>query len=157
MKWAGTAILAAALAGCTQHWDKPGAGPFEFESTLSGCEARAFAQFPPVMDHVQTSAGYTTPSTMNCSGFGYDITCNGTGGQYVPPRYITLDVNQNLRRRGVDACLLENGWRRAEKRSAPVETPRRPFAAPPPGPQSQPADVQCSGNTFWNGYGCTSR
>ena len=25
------------------------------------------------------------------------------------------------------------------------------------GPQSQPTDVQCPGNTFWNGYGCTSQ
>ena len=34
--------------------------------------------------------------------------------------------------------------------------PARPSHWTPPSPIPQPADVQCPGQTFWNGYGCTT-
>ncbi len=50
-----------------------------------------------------------------------------------------------------ERCMQAKGYRKVRESYSPAET------YTPPSPQPQPSDVQCPGNTFWNGYGCTAR
>lgn len=109
------------LAGCAQRWAKPGGTPEEFRATEAQCQARAFSQFPPVMDRVQTSPGYTTPLQTSCYPSGYAVQCLTTGGQYMPPTFMSIDRNDSVRARGVQGCLLEQGWRPVDREGRPQQ------------------------------------
>src|SRR6202034_466052 len=56
------------------------------------------------------TSGYTTPMQTTCTGGGYTVNCFTTGGQYVPPAYMTTDLNQSGRSSAVRACLFAAGW-----------------------------------------------
>lgn len=101
---AGCAL--AALAGCAQYWDKPGATEAELRAADSACAARATMRFPPMLQVVQTGGGYTMPA-QGCSG---GRNCHGRRAQWVPPTYSTVDRNQRLRETEADQCLMEAGW-----------------------------------------------
>ena len=108
------AVIASALVtltGCAERWEKPGATEYEFNAMKAACSSRAAARFPPMMRQVQLTNGYTTPITTNCSGYGYSVTCNTTGGQYVPPVIISVDDNNGVRSQDTRSCFFENGWR----------------------------------------------
>jgi hypothetical protein len=111
MGWSRFVCAAAlALSGCAQKWEKPGATPEEFDAMKSACQTQSFAQFPPMPRNVQLTAGYVTPVTTTCNGFGYTATCYSTGGQYVAPVVITVDDNQNARNQATRSCFYQNGW-----------------------------------------------
>jgi hypothetical protein len=59
-RWSAIAATLTSVA-CTQYWAKPGGTAAEFEGTKAACESQAYAQFPPIMQQVMVSAGYTTP------------------------------------------------------------------------------------------------
>lgn len=120
------AVLAstALMAGCVEKWDKPGATEAEFLQTKADCQGKAHSQYPPMMRQVQLTAGYTTPVTFNCYGYGYSQTCSQSGGQYVPPQMTTVDDNEFPRVFAVRECLRANGW-------SPVKDDA-PAASPPP-------------------------
>ena len=82
----------AALAGCAQYWDKPGATEAELRAADSACAVRASTRFPPMLHVVQTGGGYTMPA-QGCSG---GRNCHGRRAQWVPPTYSTVDRNQRL-------------------------------------------------------------
>lgn len=103
-------LAAIALAGCTQYWAKPGGTQVEFEATKAACQAQAYTQFPPVPQQVMITTGYTTPLQTSCNGLGFAVNCFTTGGQYVPPAYITVDQNNAARNSGFRACLFAAGW-----------------------------------------------
>jgi len=105
-------ILAAiALSGCSpQIWAKPGGTSVEFEGTKAACNAQSYAQFPPMPQQIMIMGGYTTPVQTSCSGAGYTVNCYSTGGNYVPPAYVTVDQNQNARSSGFRSCLMTAGW-----------------------------------------------
>jgi hypothetical protein len=63
-----------------------------------------------MMQQVQLTSGYTTPVQTNCSSFGYTVNCFTTGGQYVPPASIPIDMNQSARNSAVRSCLFSAGW-----------------------------------------------
>ena len=56
-----------------------------------------------------------------------------------------------------ERCMQAKGYRKVRESDLANEscTPARTCTSP--SPQPQPADVQCPGNAFWNGYGCTAR
>ena len=99
------------LTACTQYWAKPGGTEGEFEATKSACHAQSYAQFPPVYQQVQITSGYVTPIQTSCSGYGYGANCFTTGGQYIPPAFTTVDLNETGRNNGFRSCLFTAGWR----------------------------------------------
>jgi hypothetical protein len=109
-----TLVLALAImpliAACATKWEKPGATEAEFEATKSACQSRSYSQFPPMPEQVLIMAGYTTPMQTQCSGAGYYSNCYTTGGQYIPPSYMTVDNNQAPRNSANRSCFFEHGW-----------------------------------------------
>jgi hypothetical protein len=99
------------LVACTQYWAKPGGTDAEFEATKAACQAQASSQFPPIPQQTMLTAGYTTPVQTTCTGGGFTVNCFSTGGQYVPPVYLTTDLNETGRSSAFRACLFANGWR----------------------------------------------
>jgi hypothetical protein len=113
----GSILLACAcLAGCTQYWAKPGGTKAEFEGTKAACEGRAYSQFPPMMQQVQLTSGYTTPLQSICTPIGYSVSCYTTGGQYVPPAFMNIDQNETGRTAALRSCLYQAGWQPAKDR-----------------------------------------
>jgi hypothetical protein len=104
-------ICAALLtASCATKWTKPGATEAEFEGTKAACAGKAYSQFPPAPQQLLIMAGYMTPLQTQCFGSGYSMNCNTTGGQYIPPSYMTVDNNQSARNASVRGCFFEHGW-----------------------------------------------
>jgi hypothetical protein len=114
----GATLIAAA---CTQYWAKPGGTGTEFEATKSACEVQAYSQFPPVMQQVMLTSGYTTPIQTSCSGTGYAVNCLTTGGQYMPPVYMPVDQNQAGRNSAARSCLFAAGWRPVKNKAEAEE------------------------------------
>ncbi len=110
-------VCLAFLAGCATKWEKPGATADEFDAMKSACKSRGYAQVPPAMQQVQVSTGYYIPIQTSCSGYGYTTSCYQTGGQFIPPEFITIDANDNARSELVKSCFYENGWHPAKKGS----------------------------------------
>jgi len=105
------------LTACTQYWAKPGGTSAEFEATKAACTTQAYGQLPPIMQQVQISGGYTTPMQTSCSGFGNSVNCFTTGGQYIPPASVPIDVNQGARNSAVRSCLMMAGWQPVKDRA----------------------------------------
>lgn len=128
------------LGGCTQYWAKPGGTPAEFEATKAACQGRAFSQFPPVLQQIQLTAGYVTPVHTNCVPIGYSVSCTSTGGQYVPPAYMTVDQNQSGRGAAFRSCLYQAGWQpvkdKAEAEAVTNSMPMQPSLPMAPGPDT---------------------
>jgi hypothetical protein len=112
--------LTIGTTGCTQYWAKPGGTQLEFEATKSACQTQAFAQFPAMPQQVMLTTGYITPVQTSCAGSGYAVNCFSTGGQYVPPAYVTVDQNQGARNSAVRSCLFEAGWRPVKDREEAI-------------------------------------
>ena len=128
----GIALAATlASASCTQYWAKPGGTKAEFEATESGCESQSYMQFPPMMQQMMISAGYTTPIQTSCSGTGYVVNCFTTGGQYIPPAYMPVDQNRSARDSAVRSCLFSAGWQPV-KDKAEAEAVNNSAAYKPP-------------------------
>jgi hypothetical protein len=107
------AVVGLALAGCAEKWTKPGGSPEEFDAMKASCSAQAYGQFPPQLQQIQASSGYYTPVTTNCSGYGYNVSCFQSGGQYIQPVIVTVDVNRNARGQAARSCFYSNGWQPA--------------------------------------------
>lgn len=107
----GFLLVAVALSGCApQIWAKPGGTSVEFEATKAACISQSYSQFPPMPEQIMIMAGYVTPVQTTCSGGGYTVNCFSTGGNYIPPAYVTVDQNQNARNSGFRSCLMTAGW-----------------------------------------------
>ncbi|MGI0076471.1 MAG: hypothetical protein ACREAU_03590 [Nitrosopumilaceae archaeon] len=105
-----SALYALVVSGCGTVWVKPGATEQEFYATKGHCTARAQAEFPYIPEQTQIGSGYTTPIVTNCNGFGYSYRCYTTGGNYVPPMVIIIDINASRRNSDIESCFYENGW-----------------------------------------------
>src|SRR4051812_43587358 len=98
------------VAGCTQYWAKPGGTKEEFEATKAACNSQSYAQFPPIMQQIMVSPGYTTPAQTTCTSRGQSVDCYSTGGNYVPPSYVLVDQNDSARDSAFRSCLYAAGW-----------------------------------------------
>ena len=56
-----------------------------------------------------------------------------------------------------DRCMQAKGYRKVRESDLANESCTPAGTCTSPSPQPQPADFQCPGNTFWNGYGCTAK
>jgi hypothetical protein len=107
-----TFVLAAlTLAGCAEHWAKPGATAADFEAAETRCRAQSYAMLPPVMERVMVSPATRTPRRTRCTGSGNTSNCTTTGGDYRPAIYRHDDINASGRRDMRRACLFQDGWR----------------------------------------------
>ncbi len=131
-RWGALVLIPVLLpmAGCTQYWAKPGGTQEQFAVTKSACQAQSYAQFPPAPQQVMLTAGYTTPQQSTCSGNGYMVNCYTTGGQYMPPTYVTLDQNSGARDSGFQSCLMNAGWRLAKNKEEAEAITRSGYAPP---------------------------
>lgn len=103
-------VMLLGLAGCVQKWSKPNGTPEEFDAMKASCQAQAYSQFPPQLQQIQATSGYYMPVTTQCSGFGGNVSCYQSGGQYIPPTIVTIDTNRSPRNDAVRSCFYANGW-----------------------------------------------
>lgn len=104
-------LAAVGLSDCSpQIWAKPNGTSSEFEGTKAACIGQSYSQFPPMPQQIMVNAGYTTPMQTSCSGGGYSVSCFTTGGNFVPPSYVTIDQNQTARNSSFRSCLMTAGW-----------------------------------------------
>ena len=125
-------LLAAAcfMVGGGQQWAKLGATEADLHIVWSQCEARAQSAFPLALmmqeparrQPEQIIIQNDSPSTIrtSCTDFANTVDCvqqreTTRRMNYIsnvpPSAPITIDFNHAPRRRAVDACLLEQGWR----------------------------------------------
>lgn len=97
-------FAALLLAACAQNWAKPGAGPNEFRVAEAGCEVAAMREIPPLPEQIVVDPGWP--------GWRW-------GGWWTPPVVQTVDRNAPLRRRVVEACLLQAGWTPVDRQGNP--------------------------------------
>lgn len=142
-------LLAAAcfMVGGAQQWAKPGATEADLYIVRLQCEAHAQSAFPLALmmqeparrQPEQIIIQNDSPSTIrtSCTGFGNSVDCvqqreTARPLNYIsslPPRApITTDFNEAPRRRAVDACLLEQGWRTVDSKGNPDSPGRGPSA-----------------------------
>lgn len=119
-----TVFAVMAMTSCTQYWAKPGGTAAEFEATKAACQAQSYVEFPPMPDQVMLLGGYTTPLQTTCTGSGYAVNCFTTGGQYIPPTYITVDRNEAARVSGFKSCLYAAGWQQVKNKEEAAEVTR---------------------------------
>lgn len=136
----GSAVfLLLALAGCAEHWAKPGATKVERDAALARCDADSHARYPPVLQTILLSPGYFVPPRTRCWTQNNQTRCDTSGGYWVPPSYHTIDHNHDARRTARVDCMYTAGWILAkdEKEAEAVTRSTQP-QAPPPGPDVKP-------------------
>ena len=103
-------MLLLGLAGCATVWVKPGATEQDFQVMQSNCTARAFQRYPASLQQVQTGPPYFVPPMVQCGGWGPYYRCVTVPGQWMPPSYALVDVNQSPRSQDIQSGFYENGW-----------------------------------------------
>ncbi len=104
------------LSGCGPKWFKPGATDIDLRMDQVRCEQEALSKLGKDEVTIETRPGYTTPSTMSCSGGASGIpgqvqmNCSGDQGKYVPPATVTFDTVSGMRAEYVRSCLQRAGW-----------------------------------------------
>ena len=89
--------LLLGVAGCTEHWTRPGSDQSDFARVKEICDARGDSVYPPKMEVVLTGA------SGGCSGMQRNC----------PPvtlTTMTVDSNQDARAKESRICLQQNGW-----------------------------------------------
>lgn len=115
--------LSFLLAGCaTYQWNKEGATAEDFNQDRYQCLTEAARTYPTAFVAQQVTQGYNTPAQTYCNTNGSanvagsyvygssDTNCTTTGGQYVPPAYVNVDVNTNNRAQAAQQCMFARGY-----------------------------------------------
>jgi hypothetical protein len=97
------ALLFLPLAACADNWAKPGATANDFRVAEAGCEVAAMREIPPLPETVLLDPGLPA----------------WRWGWAAPPSFRTVDRNAPLRRRVVQACLLQAGWTPLDRQGNP--------------------------------------
>lgn len=132
-------VIAAllALAGCAEHWAKPGASPAERDATLARCDAESQARFPPVLQTIMISPGYFTPPQTRCRAANNQTFCQTVGGYWNPPLFQTIDLAADARRTARYDCIYMRGWILAKnEKEAEAVTKSAPAGPPTPQPST---------------------
>ena len=116
LAWPAAALLLV-LAGCVDHWAKPGATKAELDAATAHCETDSFSKFPAAMVTTLASPGYLAPLRTECrAGRDGRQVCYTVGGEFVPPVYTTVDANAQPRRASFRGCMVSGGWTLARDR-----------------------------------------
>ncbi len=105
-----TLLALLSLAGCAEHWAKPGGSPIERDAALARCNAESHARFPPVLQQVLVRPEYFVPPQRRCATVNNQTQCQTTGGYWVPPLFQTIDHNAEGRRAARVDCMYTLGW-----------------------------------------------
>ena len=116
LAWPAAALLLV-LAGCVDHWAKPGATKAELDAATAHCETDSFSRVPAAMVTTLASPGYLAPLRTECrSRRDGSQVCYTVGGEFVPPVYMTVDANSQPRRAAFRSCMVGGGWTLARDR-----------------------------------------
>lgn len=137
-------LLACAVSGCTTYWSKPGATERDFAVDNTACASQAYQVAPVSNAPLVVGTGYAQPSFTTCSGTLYSANCITTGGNYVPPTVVPIDVNRNARTLAYESCMYGRGWSKTSEAS-----PAQPAAATP---VAMPAGHWCANETLKRVY-----
>jgi hypothetical protein len=135
----GACLLLLTLAGCAEHWAKPGASQVERDAALARCNAESHARFPPVLEQVLVRPAYFVPPQTRCTTVDNKTQCRSFGGYWVPPTFQTIDHNAEGRRAARIDCMYRLGWMLAkDEKEAEAVTKSAPPAAVPLSGQGAP-------------------
>jgi len=97
------------LSSCS--WTRPNTTRSETLSDRYKCEQQALRMHPIMMVQKTTSDGYKTPYKTSCTSSGSHTDCTTTGGEYVPPRTTTTEVNFHPRESAKNDCMYSKGYK----------------------------------------------
>jgi hypothetical protein len=103
-------LIVLALAGCTTTWSKPGATQRDFDVDKTACVSQAYQIAPVSAVPMTFGTGYTQPTYTSCTGSYGMANCVTTGGNYVPPTVVPVDVNRGARNAAFESCMYTRGW-----------------------------------------------
>lgn len=103
-------VVAIGLSGCAIGWVKPDGTDSELDRDQFACQQQATQMFPQVMMQQQVGGGYFTPSRTQCYGYAPNISCITYPGEFVPPQFAIVDVNEQSRNSTINACLRSRGY-----------------------------------------------
>jgi hypothetical protein len=110
-RWAIILVATVLIQGCANDvWVKPGATPADLQIARGRCIGAAYNAVQPAMSSMPIGGGYTTPTYTTCSGNGYLANCTTSGGAYIPPVNVPVDLNQNARNEVFKGCMYAGGW-----------------------------------------------
>jgi hypothetical protein len=110
-RWAIILVATVLIQGCANDvWVKPGATQADFQIAKGRCISAAYNAVQPAMSSMPIGGGYTTPTYTTCSGNGYLANCTTSGGTYIPPVNVPVDLNQNARNEVFKGCMYSGGW-----------------------------------------------
>lgn len=122
------------LAGCAEHWAKPGGTQFERDAALARCDAESHARFPPVLEQVMVRPTYFVPPRRQCDTVNNQTRCQTTGGYWAPPVFQTIDHNADGRRAARLDCMYRLGWMLAKDEKEAEAVTKAGIPPPPPRP-----------------------
>lgn len=97
-----------ALAGCgpMSLYYKEGVSVQAARDAETICKIGAVRDVP-VRNVTRTIPGRFVPPRKTCDPDGH---CQKRGGYYFPPEFITVDVNEELRKEAVNLCMRQQGY-----------------------------------------------
>lgn len=107
---------------------KPGSTGPQRSNALLDCETQALARVPRAIATGVTPS-YTTPSNVQCYGYGYSVSCHDYGGQTYGGDVYSYDANQELRDRVTLQCLQQKGYQVVSLPQCDAEQSKRAISA----------------------------
>ncbi|MEP4198170.1 MAG: hypothetical protein ABJL99_21300 [Aliishimia sp.] len=102
-------IAALAVSACTplSIYHRPGASVAKLNADTLGCEVKALKDAPVALQKKQDPPTFVPPRKV-CDSSGQN--CYREGGEWIPGRIYTVDVNKPLRERVEVQCMANRGY-----------------------------------------------
>lgn len=104
------------LSGCAYEWHHATKNSSALPVDREMCEMKALQMYPQVIVPQQIGGGHMTSEVTSCSNreSGNSV-CVTRPGTYIPPRFVSVDINKSNREAAIDQCLEAQGWRLVKK------------------------------------------
>ncbi len=104
------------LSGCAYEWRHPNKSAEALPIDREICEMKALQMYPQVIVPQQVGGGHMTAEVTSCSNreSGNSV-CITRPGTYIPPRFVSVDINKSNREAAINQCLEAQGWRLLKK------------------------------------------
>ena len=104
------------LSGCAYEWRHSTKSREALPADREMCEIKALQMYPQVIVPQQVGGGYMTSEVASCgNGESGKSVCVTKPGTYIPPRFVSADINKSNREAAIDQCLEAQGWRLIKK------------------------------------------
>lgn len=127
----GVMLLLGSCAAPLEIYYKGGASVSRMQSDTTTCQVAALRD-APVASEVRQRPGYFIPGRSYCNSNGH---CSYSGGYWVQGSLYTVDLNEPLRLRVMDQCMVKKGYNRTQ---LPACTQSVANAAPPAATRTLP-------------------